>query len=202
MLLSLFANTPKQEDWVMATADVSTAVLYGFIERPVFVELPSEDVASKDPNMVGQLVRALYGTRDAPNIWQKEVTKAFSDMGLLESPHHPGVYATRDGKVRAVAYFDDLLIVGKRKHVAEVLKSLEQKYSLTHTVLGHRGTDKKETAYLRRTVKIEEGGLTWTHNTEIVKGLVAEWGVDASGMGKVVTTPFADVNCDPAQQKK
>ena len=51
-------------------ADVKTAFLYGDARRSLYVELPPEDPLAASGRYVGMLERAMYGTRDAPMIWQ------------------------------------------------------------------------------------------------------------------------------------
>ena len=55
--------------------DVKCAFLHGLCTRSIYIELPG--VESEGGRYVGKLVRALYGTRDAPLAWQTVVK---SDM--------------------------------------------------------------------------------------------------------------------------
>ena len=57
MLLSIFASTPASDDWVVTVADVSTAFIYGKIQRKVFIELPAEDRRRDGGKNVARLVR-------------------------------------------------------------------------------------------------------------------------------------------------
>jgi hypothetical protein len=86
----LFAGTPsltavnvilakmasrRKEGMELMVLDVKSAFLYGKRARPVYIELPGQDPMSLDPSVVGKLEKAMYGTRDAPQIWQGEVRK-------------------------------------------------------------------------------------------------------------------------------
>ena len=51
--------------------DVKKAFLYGAIQRKVYIEVPSEDPERKGGQMVGMLHKAMYGLRDAPQVWQE-----------------------------------------------------------------------------------------------------------------------------------
>ena len=48
--------------------DVTGAFLYGYMRRKVYIELPAEETDGED--VVGELIKALYGLRDAPLIWK------------------------------------------------------------------------------------------------------------------------------------
>ncbi len=53
--------------------DIQRAFLHGYCTRSIYVELP--DSESEGGKYVGKLIRALYGTRDAPLAWQTVVKK-------------------------------------------------------------------------------------------------------------------------------
>ena len=85
-----------REDHMLA--DVKTAFLHGDARRRMYVELPPEDPLSASGRYVGKLERAMYGTRDAPMIWQDHLRKTPLDMKFKESVTHPEVFQheTRD----------------------------------------------------------------------------------------------------------
>ena len=51
--------------------DIRRAILHGVVTRIIYVELPDEE--SEGGKSVGNLVKTLYGTRDAPVAWQRVV---------------------------------------------------------------------------------------------------------------------------------
>eukprot|EP00971_Amphidinium_carterae_P316023 6281649-Amphidinium_carterae.1 len=57
--------------------DISRAHLYGDAQRDLYVELPPEDEHQEGDSepMCGLLLRSMYGTQDASQIWQKDYTK-------------------------------------------------------------------------------------------------------------------------------
>jgi len=58
--------------WRIMVLDVKRAFLYGYIEEEIFIELPPED-PMYGKGYLGKLVKAMYGTRAAPQVWQKVV---------------------------------------------------------------------------------------------------------------------------------
>ena len=66
-------------------ADVTTAFLYGDARRSLYVELPPEDPLAASVRYVGKLERSMYGTRDAPMMWQDDLRKTLLDMKFKES---------------------------------------------------------------------------------------------------------------------
>ena len=63
--------------------DVKKAFLYGKISRTVYIELPEEDPMSESGLYVGVLDKAMYGTRDAPAVWQDEIGEHAERDGFL-----------------------------------------------------------------------------------------------------------------------
>ena len=51
--------------------DVKGAFLYGKTKRNVYIWLPSE-YPNSQMGFMGKLDKAMYGTRDAPQVWQDE----------------------------------------------------------------------------------------------------------------------------------
>ena len=66
--------------------DIKRAFLYGDIERDVYIELPPEDPKSGG-NIVGRLLRTMYGTRDAPQGFQKFMHRILGRLGFFPECH-------------------------------------------------------------------------------------------------------------------
>ena len=75
--------------------DVKCAFLYGQIRRRFYIELPQQGSRSGDKFVVEVLRRAVYGTRDAPQILQEEAVKAMRDLGFELSILHSPVFYHR-----------------------------------------------------------------------------------------------------------
>ena len=66
--------------------DAKKAHLHAYAERGMFVELPPE---RRRPGVCGRLVRSLYGTRDAPSLWEKISCRAIRSIGFHPRPGEP-----------------------------------------------------------------------------------------------------------------
>ena len=62
--------------------DVKCAFLHGVCRRRIYIELPRQDPKHGAADLVGLLQKAMYGTRDAPQIWAKEVQKVMEGLGF------------------------------------------------------------------------------------------------------------------------
>ena len=91
LLVSKLA-TWKRRHWKAMVIDVSSAFLYADALREMYIELPDCDKEGKKKDMVGKLVKALYGTRDAPLAWQETLTKFLIELGFQASKLHPALF--------------------------------------------------------------------------------------------------------------
>ena len=83
--LAVTANLPtlsrsfvrKVHKYVLQFIDVKKAHFWGKAERVLCVELPQEykDAHNLRDDVVGRLVRSMYGCRDAAVIWEKDVAR-------------------------------------------------------------------------------------------------------------------------------
>ena len=83
----------EKEACRLMVLDVKRAFLYGRARRDIYIKLPPED-PRYGTGVVGKLERSLYGTRDAPEIWQDELKSSMEELGFRSCLSNPGgVYA-------------------------------------------------------------------------------------------------------------
>jgi len=157
--------------------DVKKAFLYGAIQRKVYIELPKEDPMSESGVWVGKLKKAMYGTRDAPQVWQGEVRRTLEEMGFTTSIGTPCTYYNEGTDVRVVAHVDDFLVTGPREELQRFRKELGVRYKLKSTMLGPGGDEVREGKFLGRTIRWTNKGLEWEGDGKLYRGLVEEWGM-------------------------
>ena len=188
MLLSALASRGRQgpRDHRIMLLDVKKAFLYGKIQRRVYIELPQEDPMSKTGKYVGRLVKAMYGTRDAPQVWQAEVKKTMGELGFKALISTPCVYVNLETGVRAVAHVDDFLCTGPRKALKEFHEELSKKYQMKGQLLGPGKDEDKEGRFLGRTISWMDAGLEWRGDDKVRKALMKEWAMEGSS---TVSTP-------------
>ena len=135
-------------------ADVETAFLYGDARRSLYVELPPEDPLAASGRYVGNLERAMYGTRDAPMIWQDHLRETRLDMKFKESVTHPGVFQHETRDMFLCVHVDDLLCTGLREDLIWLERQLLKEYELETKLMGEDVDMEKKAVYLRRTLEM------------------------------------------------
>ena len=99
LLASLCASTGQQHGKRLMVLDVKRAFLHGDIQRFVYIRLAAEDPKSCVAGLLGKLRKALYGTQDAPAVWQKVVKEVMLSLGFVCSSSNPSVSGTSDATV-------------------------------------------------------------------------------------------------------
>ena len=138
---------------------------------------------------MGKLERSLYGTRDAPQIWQEELRGTMEELGYQTCLSNPGMYIHPATGVKALAHVDDVMAIGAKHHLQELQQQLNQKYELKHHILGPGPTDAQEVEFLGRTIKWTESGLVYEAGTKHVETLVKEWQMEGCSVVHSPSSP-------------
>ena len=79
---------------------------------------------------MGMLEKAMYGTRDAPQVWQEEVRTTMEELGFDECVTQPGIYHHAGRGVQVISHVDDFLCVGDTTELEWFRDSLSRKFDI------------------------------------------------------------------------
>lgn len=129
-------------------------------DRSLYVRFPPE--LGMPQNMVGKLVRCMYGTRDAGSIWEGCYTKCLVDLGFEQGVASPCCFWHPIWEVSVVVHGDDFTALGTPEglnhYEAGMCKPFECKLKGR---LGRKSEDLKEMRVLNRIVRIDDHGLRY-----------------------------------------
>ena len=111
--------------------------------------------------MVGMLHKAMYGLRDAPQVWQEEVRRLLGELGFVESVTAPCVYYNRVTGVRLVTHVDDFLCIGPRRELKQFHTELANTLELKCELLGPGQGESRQGSFLGRTIEWHDWGIAW-----------------------------------------
>ena len=154
--------------------DIKRAFLYGKAERPIFVRLPREDDKYGSPDLLWKLEKAMYGTRDAPSIWQKEVHRVLSGLSFVRSRYNTCMYYHPEKNITLLVHVDDFLVLGDHMQLKWVAASLEKEFELKRTILGPEPVASLSITFLGRTIRWTRDGLEYEADQKHVKTLLEE----------------------------
>ena len=200
----LFAGTPSLEAFKLMVSklassncgyaplkrlmvmDVKRAFLHAPVTREIYIELPEEAKNEQDGDVVGKLVKSMYGTRDAPQNWQAYVDNLMRDLGFLPGVAHPCVYhhAVRD--IQVVIHVDDFACLGLPLDLHWLEQAISKLVECTYKVLGPGGGEHREASYLNRTLRWTTEGIEYIHDHKHAEAAQREYGMSES---KAVATP-------------
>ena len=86
-----------------------------------FIEIPAEDERVQGRDVVGRLKRSMYGTQDAPAVWQRVVGEILRDRGFLPRRTLACMYYNVETGLKIVAHVDDFLVVGEKMQCEALL---------------------------------------------------------------------------------
>ena len=139
------------------------------------MNVPPEDPRSGEGN-VGVLRKAMYGTRDAPAVWQRLVKKVMTELGFSASRTSACVYVHRARGLRVVVLVDDFLVTGPKSELHELRRQLQLGYEVDGDILGREADEKAEGKFLGRKIRVHAWGVEIEGDDTLVKGLLEEYG--------------------------
>jgi hypothetical protein len=115
-------------DWEIFQIDIKAAYLNGWMEEEIYMDQPPE--YDDHDGKVCQLIRGLYGTKQAGNIWNKSLNKTLLKHGFRKSVADQCLYvkgdlSDRESFVLVVVYVDDILVVGHDDAILEIRKIID-----------------------------------------------------------------------------
>jgi hypothetical protein len=130
-----FAGVAKTQAWkiILALAaikdleieqmDAITAFLQGESDATIYVELPVGYRGEGD--YVSLLLRALYGLKQSPRLWQEKLRKELEKLGYKPMEADHCIYTTNAGLqgIIIITYVDDFLLIGPNIQEIKALKA-------------------------------------------------------------------------------
>lgn len=133
--------------------------------------------SQKGGKIRGKLIRALYGTRDAPLVWQTVVKSDMKEMGVDECKVTNGVFTHRERDLITVAHVDDFLLSGEIHDILWFRDRLLETYELKVQIAGWDRDDDKELNFLGRVIRTPTTGMELEGDDKHVDLLEEEWGM-------------------------
>ena len=171
--------------------DVKRAHFYSDATREIYVELPAE---AKKPgeDVVGRLLKSLYGTRDAPLNWELQIQKVMLALGFKQGKSNPCIYYHAGRDLRTVVHGDDFTTAGTFDNIKWLHEELSKKWKCVERgILGPPGTPNtiQDIRVLNRIITWKENGIWWepdARHAELVIDLLGD-----GPRGAKVKTPLA-----------
>ena len=169
--------------------DISRAHFMPEAKRRIYVQLLEGD-PDRDTH-VGLLLRSMYGTQDASNLWQKDYTELIRTDEYVPGKSNPAIFHSEQQDGRLYVHGDDFVLLADQESIDRMDKLLNSKYTCKKLAnLGFDRTDDKETCILNRIVRVVDDparpAMEIEGDLRHVQLLVREFGLENA---KGVNTP-------------
>lgn len=131
----LLHQAARDEDTLgLLVLGMKCELLYARMRRRVYIQLCVQYCMAKRGDNMGMLVKAMYGTRDAPQMSPDEVWREMSRLGYRASVMHPSVYWRADDKAFVVLQVEGMLCVCPWGKLDEIYVELKKVHDLKNTM--------------------------------------------------------------------
>jgi len=155
-LVTIIWKNGKRLDIVMIVLDVSRAHFHPYAKREMYVELPAEDKFEADGDVVGLLLRTMYGTRDAANAFEGFANEVMEAAGFIVGASNPCLYRKPDNPCIGWRHGDDIVICGERCTALRAESVLIEKMLIKRkALLGWGDGDDRHAMLLNRLISVE-----------------------------------------------
>ena len=175
MVLSECATISGHQPYHLMLLDVKRAFLYAKTKRKLFIRLPREDPRGGERGILGRLLRAMYGTRDAPQLWTEEVQRVLQEIGFRSCPTQPCIFFHDLLSVTCITHVDDFLLCGPREALQSIYDQLRTSFTLKMKLVGPDRDEDKEGHFLGRRIGWTVQGLTYEADEKHSAALVRDW---------------------------
>ena len=182
-------NCESTRDMMISFIDVKRAHFVSKAVRELYVELPPE-MRQEGRDLVGRLIKSLYGTRDAAANWERQILNDLTSLGFVRGMATPCVFFHPQRNLRVSVHGDDFTTLGKIDDLRWFSQQLQKIWIIEERgILGppqtkHLGTV-QEMRHLNRIVRWTEQGIEYESDPRHAQLVVQELGVT-----KPVTTPL------------
>jgi hypothetical protein len=108
--LRLFLTIMAIMDYEIDVIDVITAFLLSALEEEVYIKIPPGYPKAHKEGQVLKLLKGLYGLKQGPLVWNKELDNFLKSIGFEATVSDPCLYYRRNDSSFLIIYVDDIII--------------------------------------------------------------------------------------------
>ncbi len=134
--LRIILSLANEMDYEIKQMDVMNAFLNAKVNDNVYMEQPPGYGSTKNPNLICKLTKAVYGIKQAPNLWNEEINTFMKTNAFIPCKSDTCLYTykCRSGRIITLGIFvDDMVVTYHRDDEAEWMKyrsNLMNKYKI------------------------------------------------------------------------
>ena len=131
--ISIAAN--HKETFSIMHIDVSRAYNHATAQRPVLIRLTVEDRMGTDAGKVGLMKKSMYGTRDAPSNWGRDLQENVKKWGFQLGLSSKNLFHHKEDRVSGLTHCDDFAITGPTRKLLEFERKMTSVYPIKAKII-------------------------------------------------------------------
>ncbi len=164
----------------LMSIDVKRAYFYARVQRPVYIEIPIEDLEYGDETKIGKLNLSLYGTRDAAQNWMREYSSLLKSLGFIAGLASPCNFRHGTRDIVLTVHGDDFTVTGSNLNLRWLETKMKEKYEIKCEMLGPEPGMKKELRILNRIIRWADGGIEYEADQRHAEIIIEEMGATSA----------------------
>ncbi|CAK0793479.1 unnamed protein product [Prorocentrum cordatum] len=159
---------------ILLLFDISVAFFHGLVRKVLYV-VPPKDLRKK--GKVWGLLRSLYGTRDASQVFQTYVADNLSEHGFDRNAVVPCLYWSCELEALGVHWGDDFIYALPNDSADDLEQLMREVFKVK--ICERVGPNcKSSAAFLHRTLSWSSKGFTWAHDPTHTVAMAKAFGFD------------------------
>ena len=126
----LLLSLSLQANWPVEQLDVTTAFLYGDVDREIYMRQPTGFRSPDHPNWVCKLKKSIYGLKQSPRIWNERLSSVLEDIGCHRCKLDPCIYFCSSRDALVACFVDDILVAGERVQRDKITEHLQSSFKI------------------------------------------------------------------------
>lgn len=155
--------------------DVTSTYFYTDASRDIYGERQAGDQQEGDEYRCGRLNKAMCGTRDAAQIWQRKCVDAARSLGFHVGTVPPCPFYREGKKVCGLVHGDDFVFVGRKEYPAEIADYMAGQYKIKTAFTGPGGHNLLRV--LSRSIMWADEGVIYESDHRHADRLIEELGL-------------------------
>eukprot|EP00924_Labyrinthula_sp_SR-Ha-C_P013847 maker-scaffold_5-snap-gene-15.3-mRNA-1 protein AED:0.28 eAED:0.28 QI:0/0/0/0.66/0/0/3/0/207 len=126
-LIRVLIYIVAKENYLWLQLDIGNAFLNGKLDTTYFYSLPQK-LKAENPNKIRKTCQAMYGLKEAPLYWHKEISEK------LEKEEKKTILKHKEKCIIGFIYVDDILFAGRNEQDLNwIIKTLGEHYKVKNT---------------------------------------------------------------------
>jgi hypothetical protein len=184
MLLTIASwSSMEIRDLICLIGDVTQAFVHAPIDEWIQTRVPESlggleirvdnEILTLYPGMLLDVMKALYGYRKSPRLWQDWISERLTQLPLSRSKVEPTIYFNKEKQVMLAMHVDDLMFLGPKENVEAFFAQLQKEVLIRE--VGRLENPDDEVTYHGKTITRTRRGFELRASDKLIESYIRVW---------------------------